>query len=334
MKRSPLVSIIVPAYNNEDTLEDCLLSLIKQTHPVKEIIVIYDEGSTDNTGFILSKMMEDFPLIQFISTSHVSRSEARNLGWKNSAGEILFFADADDMYNEDYLDKAVSCLLSNPRFGGVTVTGASYTERSTFTAKCMEVYSKIKRRLVDEGKFTHSWAWVYRREAIEAVGGFDERLNQAEDKDLYLRVKEKGYLIDLVKGVNWFHRRRVNFFEYTKMCYLGGKRRTLFVLKHKTMNEFIKSVAAFWIVCLALIASIRVPFLIFLVLSGIVLLLAYKLFITLKLGWDRVERKKYLFIFPFFNTFTYIATAIGYTHGFMMVCLEKLTGRRIDWSRV
>ena len=335
MEKLPLVSIVVPTYNNEDTIESSLISLIKQNYPRKEITVVYDEGSVDNTKRILLKMVRDFPkLIRIIFTGHVGRSQARNIGWKDSAGEIFFFADADDVYNQDYLDKAVACLLSDSKFGGVSVTGASLKLESTFVTECIEVYSKIRRKLTDEGKITPDWAWVYQRDAVESVGGFDERLNQAEDKDLYLRVKKAGYSFGIVTGVNWRHTRKGNVQSYTKKRYLAGKRRVLFVLKYRRVREFFKDAVMFWILCVAFLASIFFTQLSYLVLIGIAAVLGYNLFVTLKVGWNVVSNKKYLFYYPFFKALTYLTSAIGYTHGFLLVCFEKITGKRIDWSRV
>jgi len=87
MDRNLVVSIVVPTYNNEDTIEKSLFSLTRQSYPRKEIIVVHDEGSTDKTKQILLRMVIDFPkLIRIIFTSHVGRSQARNIGWKNSTG--------------------------------------------------------------------------------------------------------------------------------------------------------------------------------------------------------------------------------------------------------
>jgi len=334
-RKLPLVSIVVPTYNNEDTIETTLLSLTKQTHPAKEIIVVYDEGSTDNTKQILIKTSHNFPqLIRVISTSHIGRSAARNLGWKKSNGEILFFADADDIYNEDYLEKAVECLQSNLQFGGVTVTGAYLKLESTFVTECMDVHGKIQRKLFNKGKIKLDWAWVYTRETIEKVGGFDEKLSQAEDKDLYLRVKKAGYSLGIVTGVNWYHTRRGSLQVYIKNSYIGGKRRILFVLKHRKWINLFKGMISFWILLLAFLTSIFFIQLFYVLCLGIVAVLAYKLLVTLKLGWDCVQKKRYLFLFPLFGVIEYLATAIGYTHGITVVCFEKLTGQKIVWSKI
>lgn len=331
--KMPLVSIIVPAYNNGDIIEKSLLSLVNQRYPEKEIIVVYDEGSSDNTREVLLRIRESFPdMVHVISTEHVGRSKARNLGWKSSRGEILFFADADDIYKEDYLEKAVKCLLSDSSFGGVTVTGTTLKLESNFVTNCMEVYSSIVRRLTDEGKIKPKWAWVYRREAVEKVGGFDERLSQAEDKDLYLRVMEAGYSFGFVGGVNWWHTRRGKLFPYLKKCYAAGKRRIQFLIKYRDVRCFFYSVFLFWMFLILLLLSPLFTPLLYIALGGLLAFFLYSLAITLKLGWSAAPRKAYLFLYPIYSFMTYIATAVGYTYGFFLVLKEKYGGKSIDWS--
>jgi len=327
--KSPSTSIIVPTYNNEDTIEACLRSLIRQTYPIEEIIVVND-GSTDKTEQILAKMAENFsPLIRVISTIHVGRSKARNLGWKNAVGNIFFFGEADAVYNEDYLEKAVKCLSADPAIGGVTLTGAPLKVESTFVTECIEVQNEIRRKLIDEGKITPSWAWVYRREAIDAVGGFDDILSQGEDRDLFIRVKKAGYSFGLVRGVNWYHRRAGGLLAYVRRCFLGGERRILYVLKNRDIGELLKSVVLPWVFLVLLIYAIFLHwlYLILIAVSLLMLFLIYKWVSTLKVGWKSVGNKKYLFLLPIFNMLTYLATAIGYNYGAMRVCLRKLTWR-------
>jgi len=335
MSMPAFTSIIVPAYNNGDIVEKSLLSLVSQEYPAKEIVVVYDEGSTDSTKEILSKIQNQFSqLIRVISTKHVGRSQARNMGARSASGEILFFADADDIYNKDYLDKAVASLASDPGFGGVTLTGASLKVESTFATNCLDVYSSIVRKLADTGKVKPKWAWVYRRQAFEAVGGFDERLNQAEDKDLYLRTEKAGYSFGFVKGVNWWHTRRGTFSSYLRKSFLAGKRRTLYIIKHGEIRDFFKNAASFWLFCILLFLSPLIIWLFYLTCFAVAALMIYNLANTLILGWDVAPKKLYLFLYPTFNLLTYIATALGYTRGFSLVIKEKITRKPINWPSI
>jgi hypothetical protein len=108
----------------------------------------------------------------------------------------------------------------------------------------------------------------------------------------------------------------------------------LFVIKHRIKKDFIKNFILFWTLIVGLLSSIIVIQLFYLILIGIIILLGYELIFTLTTGWQVVPKKKYLFYFPFFKILNYFASAIGYTHGFLLICLEKLGVKKIDWSRV
>lgn len=99
------VSIIVPAYNAQDTIEKCLESLLGQTYKNIEVVVIND-GSVDNTLKIIDKF-NDIRL-KVTSTENRGISAARNLGIKNSTGEFICFCDADDFYEKNYVEKLLS----------------------------------------------------------------------------------------------------------------------------------------------------------------------------------------------------------------------------------
>lgn len=102
MSNSPLISVIIPVYNAEKTIQKCLEQLINQDYTNTEYIVI-DDGSTDNSVAICKEFN-----VTLLSQSHLGAGVARNLGIQNSSGKYLFFADADD-----YLESnALSCMVS------------------------------------------------------------------------------------------------------------------------------------------------------------------------------------------------------------------------------
>lgn len=323
MKKPPLASIVVPTYNNEDTIEACLRTLIRQSYPGKEIIVVND-GSTDRTIKVLCAIAKDHPSISVISVEHGGRSKARNIGVEHANGEIIFFGEGDAIYERDYLEKAVALMGANPKMGGVCATGSIWKVRSTFVTECIAVESTIKRNLFKEGKLKPFYAWVYRKEAIEAIGSFDERLSQAEDKDLFLRVKNAGYSIGLITGINWRHRRGQDTWTYLKRCYIGGEARILYILKHQRIMELLKNVGPLWLLVLALLFAIFSPLPFYAILFVASLFMVYKLLSTLKTSWNYVKKKRYLFLLPVFSAMRYTAAAVGYTQGLVSIIFKKL----------
>lgn len=101
-----LVSIIIPSYNAELYIEECLDSLINQTYSALEIICV-DDGSTDHTYHILETYRSKDKRIKLFKQEHLSAGAARNCGIKNASGKYLLFVDADDFCQLDMVEKLV-----------------------------------------------------------------------------------------------------------------------------------------------------------------------------------------------------------------------------------
>ena len=100
MMIEPKISIIIPSYNSEKTIERAINSVITQNYSNKEIIVV-DDGSFDNTKTILSKYVES---INIVTTENFGVSRARNNGIKNAVGDYIMFLDSDDYLLPDCLN--------------------------------------------------------------------------------------------------------------------------------------------------------------------------------------------------------------------------------------
>lgn len=97
----PLVSVVVPLYNKEQWVERCIKSVLEQTYKVMEILIIND-GSTDNSLKIVSKMRDN--RIQIINKPNGGVSSARNLGIENAKGIYITFIDADDTWESKHIE--------------------------------------------------------------------------------------------------------------------------------------------------------------------------------------------------------------------------------------
>lgn len=108
---TPKLSIIIPVYNEQLCIENCLVSLKKQTYKNREIIVV-DDGSTDKTSEILKKYQ-----ILKLTQYHKGPGTARNLGASKSSGEILVFVDADMTFEKNFLDELTKPIRKNKTIG-------------------------------------------------------------------------------------------------------------------------------------------------------------------------------------------------------------------------
>jgi glycosyltransferase involved in cell wall biosynthesis len=310
------------------------MNLVDQSYSRKEIIIVYDEGSLDGTLEIINQLKMKFPeIIRIISTKHVGRSEARNIGWKNSSGQFFFFVDGDDAYKNDYVSKAVDTFLKDSKIGAVCLTGTSIKDKSTFISECTEIYSKIQQNIIQSGKFKPSWAWIYGRDAIKAVNGFDNNLNQAEDKDLFIRVKSAGYKVELITGINWFHRRTSNLKKYLNKTYLGGKRRIVFITKHQKYPELIKDLGFFFFFSTMIIFTFINMVFFFLLLITLFFYIIRRILAVMPVRHE-IQKKRYIFLFPLFGMLTFFTATIGLIHGILLLTSDKVLRRKIDWSRV
>ncbi|MCM1174344.1 MAG: glycosyltransferase [Blautia sp.] len=146
----PLVSVIVPLYNCGQYIEKCIYSIIGQSYPNLEVIVV-DDGSTDNGGAVVQKLCELSSKVQYIYQNNQGVAKARNTALQMAKGKYLLFVDADDYIDMDYIEGMVKCAerkKSDLVIGGYTI---EYLKGRRSKAVIPGVY----RRLEHE-------EWVYR----------------------------------------------------------------------------------------------------------------------------------------------------------------------------
>ena len=111
-KDTPLVSIIVPVYNVEPYVEECLESLVNQTYKNLEIILV-DDGSTDNSGKICDEYGNRFNQIKVIHKQNEGLGMARNTGLDHASGDFVYFFDSDDYIELDELEYLINKAVEN-----------------------------------------------------------------------------------------------------------------------------------------------------------------------------------------------------------------------------
>ncbi|HBA66860.1 MAG TPA: hypothetical protein DCZ48_11915, partial [Methylococcaceae bacterium] len=100
------ISVVIPAYNSAEFIADAVNSILKQTRPITEIIIV-DDGSTDNTQQIVEALPGP---ITYIKQPNQGPSAARNTGIKTANSEWIAFLDADDQWTTDKIDKQLKLL--------------------------------------------------------------------------------------------------------------------------------------------------------------------------------------------------------------------------------
>lgn len=126
----PLVSIIIPVYNSENYLTECIESAIAQTWNNKEIIIV-DDGSTDNSFKIATKYAIH-SCIKIISQKNKGASAARNVGLNEAKGDYIQFLDADDLLGRDKIEEQMKLLLKHPGRVAVCQTIHFYGDQNPY----------------------------------------------------------------------------------------------------------------------------------------------------------------------------------------------------------
>lgn len=100
LDHQPLVSVVVPAYNEEKVLESCITSIVGSGYPNLEVIVV-DDGSSDGTRAIAEELASRYSQMRYIYQENAGKGAALNHGYRASAGEFLLFIDADSVFTPD-----------------------------------------------------------------------------------------------------------------------------------------------------------------------------------------------------------------------------------------
>ncbi len=206
------VSIVLPVFNSESTISECLSSLVHQSKKASEIIVV-DDGSTDST-VKKAKLFSGIKLIEL--KKNQGRSKARNAGLKKARFELVFFAEADAVYSENFLEECVRAF-SDEKVGGVIGRQEVWNSIDSTWTKCKQAERKAAFR-----HYKPFSAWMYLRSVLIEVGGFDENLDFGEDVDLANRVKKKGYKLAFASKAVWKHREPTSLLALCKRQWRFG----------------------------------------------------------------------------------------------------------------
>jgi glycosyltransferase involved in cell wall biosynthesis len=189
---SPLISVVIPAFDSEAWLAETIDSVLAQTYSPVETIVV-DDGSSDGTAEVAA----GYPEVQLLRGPNRGPSAARNRGFAASTGELIAFHDADDIMPADKLELQAGLLIADAEIGLVVgeqelliEEGAElpfWDERSSVPT----ITPARPPEFADE-PLIHPMTMVMRRRVFEQVGGFEESMRYAEDLDWLLRARELG----------------------------------------------------------------------------------------------------------------------------------------------
>jgi poly-beta-1,6 N-acetyl-D-glucosamine synthase len=197
IERYPIVSILVPAYNEEDSLASTVEALIGLDYPKekKEIIIIND-GSKDRTGEIGKELERKYKEVRLLDKKNSGKANSLNQALKMARGELIAVVDADSYPKKDALRKMIG-HFEDERVGAVTSRVLVKNKKNWLGKFQIMDYSIIAwtRKLldfVDSVYVTNGPLRIYKKSIVEKVGGFDPK-NLTEDIEITWHILSEGY---------------------------------------------------------------------------------------------------------------------------------------------
>lgn len=199
-KKNTLISVLIPAFNEEEKIADTIKSLMNVSHKKIEFFIIND-GSTDNTSKVVKESIKNDKRFKFIDNAvNKGKAACLNQGIKLSKGEFIATMDADSVVDNDIFEKTVPYFI-NKKVGAVTVS-VEVSKPKNLLHRLIELEFMLGLSLflkvatffntvfVTPGPFS-----IYRKSVLEEINGFDVD-NITEDLEIAYRIHKHGYMID------------------------------------------------------------------------------------------------------------------------------------------
>jgi glycosyltransferase involved in cell wall biosynthesis len=226
-----IVSVVIPCLNEVNTIRDCIESIVSSSSDNVELeIIVVDGGSDDGTLALLSKTQKECDILRVLNNEKKITPIGLNMGIMASIGEFILVLGAHTTISRDYIETLVKDLQNDPTAacaGGVSVSvsddalfqqmaGAVRESRFGVGSSYFKIGAQSKR-YVDTVAYG-----LYRRETLDQVGLFDERLVRNQDIELSHRIRRHGYNIILNPGVSAYYYPRSSLRKFCKQSFSNG----------------------------------------------------------------------------------------------------------------
>lgn len=199
-KSTPLVSVIIPAYNKSNYTVKSVRSVLNQTYNNIEVIVVND-GSIDDTEILISNIKDK--RIRLFNIKNRGACGARNYGIDKSSGKYLSFLDCDDTYCENKIEESIKFLERNNDYYFIYTNVNFIDENDTIVGKTPKFYNHpgsgfiANKLILCDYNITNS-TLVMKKNCIKKIGYFDEKIFIPADREFLIRLSSdyKGYYID------------------------------------------------------------------------------------------------------------------------------------------
>jgi glycosyltransferase involved in cell wall biosynthesis len=317
----PFVSAIVPCRNEEKFIARCLDSVILQEYPKENLEILAVDGqSRDKTREIILGYARKYSYIKILDNPKKFTPMAMNLGIKAAKGEIVMKLDAHTIYDKNYILK---CALGLDKYHADNVGGVLRSEasRNTLVARAIAVslaskfgagnsYVKIG---VEEPKWVDAVAFgCFKKETLERVGLYDERMVRSQDFELNQRLRANGGKILLLPDAVGIYYPSSTLKSFFKHNFSDG----LWVTYPLKFGKFVFSwrhlLPLFFVLSLIILSVLAYfsKFFLFIFICEVGLYIAVNLYSSAKLAWAN-KKFGFLFVLPI----VFLARHLGYGLG-------------------
>lgn len=306
----PFVSVIMPVYNEERYIDECLKTLLQQDYPKEKMEWFFVDGmSQDNTVKILEKYKSEYPdLITILMNENKTVPYAMNIGIQKARGEYIVRLDAHAEYESDYISKCIMCLKKT---NAENVGGIAITKGKGFTGECIAKMLSSKFgvgnsqfRTNGESGYVDTVAFgAFKREVFEKCGGFDTRLTRNQDNEMNYRIRKNGGKVYLSNDIQFTYYCRDTISGIGDMAMKNGKWN---VITNKLcpgsmgIRHFIPLTFVLSIIILVALGFIH-PFFWLLLCAELLLYLMLDVFFSIKCTSGLSEFLLLLVLFPVFH---------------------------------
>lgn len=208
-----MISIIVPVYNVDKYLRECVESLISQTYSDIEIILVND-GSTDTSGQICDEYGNKYDNIHVFHTENRGLSAARNVGLENCHGEYIGFVDSDDWVEPEMYEELYNLITSSNADLSSCSMKADYSDKNITMLKNCESFAINKKEffsaiVLNKKVYGYVCNKLFKKSIIQSLR-FDENLLSQEDMDFTMRYAAKSENFAYTHSEYYHYRQRSN----------------------------------------------------------------------------------------------------------------------------
>ena len=229
----PRVSVVIPAYNAQDTIAGAIKAVLAQSYQGECELIVVDDGSKDGTA----QEIRAYPQAYYIRQDNAGPASARNRGAAMAQGEILLFTDSDCCPEPQWIEKMVAGFFPD----GIGVVSGSYDIANPQSPLARAIHGEIlfrhHRLMPDSPRAFGSYNFAIRRNVFDKVGGFNTNYRYAsgEDNDLSYKVLSAGYEIRFRKDALVAHVHQSDLRKYLKEQFRHGFWRVKMYCDHPQM---------------------------------------------------------------------------------------------------